>query len=525
MVSSGLRVGMAADNAAYWSISTTMHSDRMAVSAVSDALGLGAAKVDVAYAATSSIVDILVAVKSRLVAAQEEGVDRSKIQQEIEQLKDQAVAVTTAASFNGVNYLKTSEPHSLHEIGTLETRVASSFVRSSDGTVAVKQTAIDLKITSMLNDGGGGILQKEATGGMAPFAPVVPDNFYHDGHEDHSFPASVTFGAGQTVTFDLALDYSPNGPGMDHSIVIDKSVVDAALGTTDGIVPNVAAMVLVFQEAFANAGAAVTAAINGMRYDLRSAQTSGTGGSSVYITNLASTLAGGEFLGLDTDSAYDHDNMHPKATLDFPGQITMVADSIIEFDARVAGVITTVSIDRATVDAALGTSDGVISSAAQLAAIINHVPGTGISASDNGSRVVLVVDQTMHPGYGGLAASLQVSDFMTNLTAGIAFDLAEINVAADDFSIPQYLDGVERMLNKSVASAATLGAIQSRIAMQTEFTAKMMSAIDKGVGRLVDADMNEASTRLKAIQSQQQLAIQSLSIANTSAENVMQLFR
>ncbi|MGQ5491093.1 flagellin N-terminal helical domain-containing protein, partial [Thauera sp. ZXT1-4] len=44
-VSSGLRVQIAADNAAYWSISTTMRSDNMAISAVADALGLGAAKV------------------------------------------------------------------------------------------------------------------------------------------------------------------------------------------------------------------------------------------------------------------------------------------------------------------------------------------------------------------------------------------------------------------------------------------------------------------------------------------------
>jgi flagellin len=49
-----------------------------------------------------------------------------------------------------------------------------------------------------------------------------------------------------------------------------------------------------------------------------------------------------------------------------------------------------------------------------------------------------------------------------------------------------------------------------------------MAVTDKGIGRLVDADMNEASTRMKAIQTQQQLAIQSLAIANT---NVVQLFR
>ena len=45
------------------------------------------------------------------------------------------------------------------------------------------------------------------------------------------------------------------------------------------------------------------------------------------------------------------------------------------------------------------------------------------------------------------------------------------------------------------------------------------------IGRLVDADMNEESTRLKALQTQQQLGVQALSIANSSAENIMSLFR
>ena len=54
---------------------------------------------------------------------------------------------------------------------------------------------------------------------------------------------------------------------------------------------------------------------------------------------------------------------------------------------------------------------------------------------------------------------------------------------------------------------------------------KLSDAIDKGVGRLVDADMNEESTRLKALQTQKQLAIQSLSIANSASESILTLFR
>jgi flagellin len=64
-----------------------------------------------------------------------------------------------------------------------------------------------------------------------------------------------------------------------------------------------------------------------------------------------------------------------------------------------------------------------------------------------------------------------------------------------------------------------------RIEMQEDFVSKLTDSIDSGIGRLVDADMNEESTRLKALQTQQQLAIQSLSIANTNSENILSLFR
>jgi flagellin len=75
------------------------------------------------------------------------------------------------------------------------------------------------------------------------------------------------------------------------------------------------------------------------------------------------------------------------------------------------------------------------------------------------------------------------------------------------------------------SAASSLGSIQSRIDLQESFVASLTDVIDKGVGRLVDADMNEESTRLKALQTQQQLGIQSLSIANTNAQNILQLFQ
>src|SRR5262245_51639896 len=79
-ISTGLRVSTATDNAAYWSIATTMRSDNSALSTVQDALGLGAAQVDVAYTATDKAIKVVDEIKSKLVAARQPGVDRSKVQ-------------------------------------------------------------------------------------------------------------------------------------------------------------------------------------------------------------------------------------------------------------------------------------------------------------------------------------------------------------------------------------------------------------------------------------------------------------
>ena len=74
-------------------------------------------------------------------------------------------------------------------------------------------------------------------------------------------------------------------------------------------------------------------------------------------------------------------------------------------------------------------------------------------------------------------------------------------------------------------AASDLGAAKKRIDLQTEFVGNLMDTIDRGVGTLVDADMNKESTRLQALQVQQQLGIQALSIANQNSQSIMSLFR
>lgn len=87
------------------------------------------------------------------------------------------------------------------------------------------------------------------------------------------------------------------------------------------------------------------------------------------------------------------------------------------------------------------------------------------------------------------------------------------------------VDDVDTLLDTANAAAAAFGAAQARIDAQGEFLTKQADALKMAVGAMVDADMEEASARLQALQVQQQLGIQALSIANQQPQNVLALFR
>ncbi len=82
-VSTGQRVSAASDNAAYWSIATTVRTDNASLGAVKDSLGLGSSAVDTAYNGLNSILSDLQNMRAKLQTALTPGVDRTKVQVEI----------------------------------------------------------------------------------------------------------------------------------------------------------------------------------------------------------------------------------------------------------------------------------------------------------------------------------------------------------------------------------------------------------------------------------------------------------
>jgi flagellin len=163
-ISTGYRVATAADNAAYWSIATTMRSDHKALSTVKDALGLGAATVDVAYTAMDKSIQVVSEIKAKLVAAREPGVDRKAIQAEIDELQNQLKSIADSASFSGDNWL--SVDSSATGYNATKTVVAS-FTRTASGGVKIGTISIDVNSIKLYDAntaaGADGLLDKEYT--------------------------------------------------------------------------------------------------------------------------------------------------------------------------------------------------------------------------------------------------------------------------------------------------------------------------------------------------------------------------
>jgi flagellin len=115
---------------------------------------------------------------------------------------------------------------------------------------------------------------------------------------------------------------------------------------------------------------------------------------------------------------------------------------------------------------------------------------------------------------GGTGVSITEMD-ITNLSDS-ASDLATLNA---------YQKQVDAAISAVASAASELGTAQSRIQVQSSFVTSLQSSINNGIGALVDADLNTVSTRLQALQTQQQLGVQSLSLANQSSQMILKLFQ
>ena len=154
-ISSGLAVANASDNAAYWSIATSMKSDVSALGAVSNALNLGASVLNTATSAMNSVETILATMKKDIVTAQTSGTNVTQVQSDISAQQQSLISVMNSASFNGVNLLDGS---------TSTTKIVDSFSRNGTGTTTGTLTVNTSGIALGGSGGAGGLLGAAVSG-------------------------------------------------------------------------------------------------------------------------------------------------------------------------------------------------------------------------------------------------------------------------------------------------------------------------------------------------------------------------
>jgi flagellin len=166
-ISTGMRVSEASDNAAYWSIATTMRSDAKALSTVQDALGLGASKVDTAYTGITRSIEVANELKVKLVASVgATAADKAKIQTEIKALQGQLRSYADASTFSGTNFLvvtsdkdATGAPAGPRSAVQPDTQIVSAFNRAANGSVSISTITIKVDSIKLFEDGTFGNLK------------------------------------------------------------------------------------------------------------------------------------------------------------------------------------------------------------------------------------------------------------------------------------------------------------------------------------------------------------------------------
>ncbi|NNE78670.1 MAG: flagellin [Silicimonas sp.] len=481
MISTGKAISSARDNAAVWAISKVMESDAMSFKAINDSLNLGQSTVTVARQASETVTDLLTQMKEKIVAAQEENVDRGKLQDDVTALSDQIKSVVGAAQFNGLNMLK----------GTDDVNILSSLDRASDGTV----TASDITIArqDLSDDAGsfgtgatlaanvtsvaGGNLAADGTGGA-----------FSNGGNTMTALVAGTIVAGETYNFQVA--------GETVSFTTTTTAAnDLAAGLTAAI--NTAGI----EGVTATVSTATISLVNTRAFEDVTLNTSGNGSATFALTANGTTAAA--------------------ATTNTQTVSSRASDVTFSTTAGVSeGDGYRVTLGGVNYDYIAGKNESFEDVARGLKTVIDGAAVANISTNvtQKSGAWVLEIDND------GTALTLADDGAAGGVATGGLNGVDAIDVTTDA-GVEAALSNIETYIDTAIEAAADFGSAQGRIDTQNTFISNLTDSLKAGIGALVDADLEAASARLQSLQVQQQLGIQSLSIANQAPQSILSLFR
>ena len=152
------------------------------------------------------------------------------------------------------------------------------------------------------------------------------------------------------------------------------------------------------------------------------------------------------------------------------------------------------------------------------------------------SQVANFISQANYNGTNLLSAASAAKTFLadTNAVTLTMTSQSSVNAAFTTFAVSSVASASQATLaltslntfQQAVATSLGANAAETRtLTLQSNFVNAIVDATTTGLGAIVDADIGKASASVQALQVRQQLGIQSLSIANSSVETVMSLFR
>jgi flagellin len=256
---------------------------------------------------------------------------------------------------------------------------------------------------------------------------------------------------------------------------------------------------------------------------------------------------------------------------------TMTSDQGVytQLSSNLSQTNSQLNVATAAVNSAITVMNSIKTDLAQLSTIVNSASFNGVNLLDNSQGATLNVTATYNDGEtstntaAGTVTASSIGTISIDLGAGLvtpttggatgtgllqtasgtgskaatdftAFSISSAGVystaltnalsaaattGSTGSNLSDTLNNADAAIQALTNFASTLGAAQSRVESQNDFLQSLNSALTTGVGALVDADMNQASTRLQALQTQQQLGIQSLSISNQNAQMILKLFQ
>lgn len=498
-ISTGKRIANARDNAALWGISTTMQTDVSGFKAISESLSLGDASLTVARDAAETITSLLDQLKGKIVAAQEENVDRAKIQTDVEALRDQILTVVEGAQFNGLNLLD----------GDDEVNILAALNRDSSGRVSASNITFDKQNLTTTE----GTYNTSGTAISSALSASV-NALVNQDQATRTLTTAVTTGGTFSVRFTAtdALDSS-----KVRTFDLQVTVADAATAANVAAAITTAAGAAGNKEQLAEFGVIVTG--TGATFTINSAN--GAENISTSLQNGSVTFATPATMATEVAGT---------AIAATQEEVTFTGRAVTEGDGY------RVTVGGANFDYVARAGDTAEDVAAQIALKINGQTGVKVSArlgevdATTGTVKLYLTNTSGYDtgvGTGPVGADIAAATTEAKddgVVGGGLENLDKIDVTTE--TGPQTaLNTIERLIQSSISAAAAFGSTQGRMQTQSEFVSKLMDGLTSGIGALVDADMEEASAKLQALQVQQQLGIQALSIANQSPQNILALFR